>query len=943
MREDISNIISYDKKGFIIHGKREYLIGGEFHYFRVPASQWEDRLQKMKATGVNLISVYIAWNMHEPEEGKQIWDGDYDLDRFLTLCESYGFYVLIKPGPYICAELDFGGHPDWLIQKIARGEFRLRTLDEKYLELCRYWYQSCAKQINPHLITNGGTIIAAQIENEYDHLLEYGEEQISLEDAVSYFMYLKDAMEECGIDVPKFANEAEFLRGKGIIDTRTYYPNIPGLWMSEYERFEEKLLSSKKTQSDSPVMILELQAGWFSQIGEPTYIPGVDVLEGVSKSVFITGASIVNYYMMVGGTTFPYMGGRGDVALGGYGNITSYDFGGAPIGETGEINREKYYWVKGFIRFFREFAPIIAESDGIRHVKLISGGENIAVIGEQGAVLDTDLTKGYENFTTYEEGNDKGRFFFVRNVENEDKTILARIPEAPGGREYEFRAKIKANRTRMFPVNFSVGERGLRVWYSTLELWGTHTYPDTTTAIFYGERGVPGELCVNAKPEEIRILQGRAGIYETAGGSYIYYMYEEGAKISDAVSVLKIKDTTCFLLPEELIGRVEELEDGILIQNVYYLKHLEDAETLKLDLEVKENRKNCILWYPVGEEESGSGEKKAVLDGVEIPVIRKTSGMQIAEFETAKYADRPRVEWTSPWKYKADSAPTAPEYEDGDWQLLERPVSLEEAGMYRHGYYWFRGSFEVEGDVAEAALSFQHNGTDRYLVYLNGTLVFRSRNKSIDMQKITESIRSGTNVMTILYANEFHNKSHPHEGAIVKYSGIQNPFRITGAYRDGRKLDITLESFRVRFRLEGMDAQYHANECDDSGWHEIPDAEKIVVGKELGHVVWFRRHFRYRPGDGYSAPLCFIPQRADERLILYINGKPTGQYDIIGPQEEFYIPEAYLKPDEDNVISMILECPGFFEELMGGYRRGYLYRPKMVPAYVSKKMVLELK
>ena len=334
MSKDIKSIIDYDKNGFIINGRREYLIGGEFHYFRVPAAMWEDRLQKMKATGANLISVYIAWNMHEPEEGKQRWDGDYDLDRFLTLCEKYGFYVLIKPGPYICAELDFGGHPDWLIKKVANKEFRIRMLDEKYLELCKYWYESCAEQINKHLITNGGTIIAAQVENEYDHLMEYGEEQITVEDAVKYFMFLKDAMEEYGIDVPKFANEAEFLRGKGIIDTRTYYPNIPGLWMSEYERFEEKLLSSKVTQSDAPVMILELQAGWFSQIGTPTYVPGADVIEGVSKSVFITGASIVNYYMMVGGTTFPFIGGRGDVALGGYGNITSYDFGGATVGDT---------------------------------------------------------------------------------------------------------------------------------------------------------------------------------------------------------------------------------------------------------------------------------------------------------------------------------------------------------------------------------------------------------------------------------------------------------------------------------------------------------------------------------------------------------------------------------------------------------------------------------
>jgi len=441
----IEDIISYDKNGFIINGKREFLIGGEFHYFRVPAALWEDRLLKMKAIGANLISVYIAWNMHEPEEGLERWSGDYDLDRFLTLCEKYGFYVLIKPGPYICAELDFGGHPDWLISKIAKKEFRIRMLDEGYLKLCKKWYKTCSEKINSHLITNGGTIIAAQIENEYDHLIEYGEETITVQNAIDYFMFLKNTMEEYGIDVPKFANEAEFLRGRGIIDTRTYYPNIPGLWMWEFERFEEKLISSKKSQPDSPIMILELQAGWFSQIGAPTYEPGLEVVEGVSKSVFIKGASIVNYYMMVGGTTFPFIGARGDTVFsGGLGNITSYDFGGSPIGETGEIHKDKFFWIKGFIRFAKEFSNLIFNSDGRSLVKIISGGENIAILGADKSTLDLSLNKSFENFTTYEEGNEDGRFFFVRNVEDDDKAITISVPKEIAGDEFTFKSTVYA-------------------------------------------------------------------------------------------------------------------------------------------------------------------------------------------------------------------------------------------------------------------------------------------------------------------------------------------------------------------------------------------------------------------------------------------------------------------------------------------------------------------
>lgn len=915
MSQDIRQIIDYDKNGFIIHGKREFLIGGEFHYFRVPAELWEDRLRKMKATGANLISVYIAWNMHEPKEGKQRWDGDYDLDRFLTLCEKYGFYVLIKPGPYICAELDFGGHPDWLIKKVAKGEFRIRMLDEKYLELCKYWYKSCAEQINSHLITNGGTIIAAQVENEYDHLMEYGEEPISVEDAVRYFMFLKDTMEEYGINIPKFANEAEFLRGKGIIDTRTYYPNIPGLWMSEYERFEEKLLSSKETQGDAPVMILELQAGWFSQIGEPTYVPGADVVEGVSKSVFITGASIVNYYMMVGGTTFPFIGGRGDVALGGYGNITSYDFGGAPVGETGELNKEKYYWIKGFIRFAKEFNHMIAESDGKKFMKIIGGGENVAVLNNDRAFLDVSIDQAYENFTTYQEGNEDGRFFFVRNVEEEDKSITVQIPEEVNGREYIFSTIVKANQTRMFPVTFKIPDTDVKLNYAVSEIWMTQKYEKKTAVVMYGTAGTNGELCLNVSADHIVVKEGNIKKYDIGEENSIV-TYVHGDMI-----ILEVKDTVFFILDEKMIGRVDTLKDGLLFYNAYYLEDIEETEeNITLTVQVKEEEDTHFVFYPINTEDSP----------------KKVS------FATAIFADRPEVCWTSGWKYCADSSEICRTYDDSDWKYLEKPMSLEEADMFQHGYYWYRAQFELKDDVDAGYLYFDHNNTDRYLLYINGTLVFRSRNKSIDRHNITGVLKKGMNTMAVLYANEFHNKSHPHEGALVKYSGILKPMRIDGIYKNGGKMDFTIESFRVKFQLGGYNEGYHTLEYQDDAWQIAPDVEKLVVGKEMGHVVWFRRHFTYQPGEGYSAPLQIVPIRADERLLIYVNGKPVAQYDIIGPQEEFYIPDSYLNKEGDNVISMVLECPGFFEEIMSGYRRGYMYRPLVRPSYVSKKVDLVL-
>lgn len=927
----MNKIIDYDKNGFIINGKHEFLIGGEFHYFRVPAAMWEDRLQKMKTMGANLISVYIAWNLHEPVEGQQRWDGDYDLDRFLTLCQKYGLYVLIKPGPYICAELDFGGHPDWLIPKIAKGDFRIRTRDKGYLDLCRFWYESCARQIKKHLITNGGSIIAAQIENEYDHLIEYGEETITVDEAIEYFMFLRNVMDELGIDVPKFANEAEFLRGTGIIDTRTYYPNIPGLWWWEFERFEEKLLSSKLSQSDSPIMILELQAGWFSQVGEPTYCPGLEVVEGVSKSVFITGASIINYYMMVGGTTFPFIGARGDIVLGGQGNITSYDFGGAPIGESGEIHRDKYYWIKGFIRFAKEFSHIIAESDGKRYTQIVSGGENIAILDKDGGQLDPSLSKTYENFTTYEEGNSSGRFFFVRNAEDDEKLLTIKISRSLTGTEYIFKSTVFSKETRMFPIAFTLPGTNLTIGYSTSEILLSKKYGIKMAFVLSGKKNAKGETLLCIPVSGIEVLKGDIKILPHVGGSLVQYTHDE-------INIVKIENTYIFIVQDDFNGRIEELETGLLFHKTYYLQEISESfREIKLLLQIKENSDNLFCFFPFEETPDS-----AFLDEKKVDLESDGFGMLTVKFKVDEFEDKPRFRWASDWKYTSDSEEISESFDHSSWRNLSKPISLEEANILEHGYIWYRAQFDLDSEPRFALMDYKHNDTDRYLVYLNGKLIFRSRNKSIAGLDVAKVLKKGCNTLAVLYANEFHNKSHPHEGAIVKYSGVMNPIIITGEYEEGKTFKTVLKSFFVKQGLSGISKGFTRLEYNDSLWKSVPNAEKFVVAKNMGHIVWFRRHFEYDIDKKFSAPLKFIPVNADERLTIYVNGMSVARYDIIGPQQEFYIPDSYIKTSGGNVISVILECPGFYEELMSGFRRGYMCDPIITPSYISKKVMLEL-
>ena len=930
-----NKIVTYDNRGFVINGKREFLIGGEFHYFRVPHELWEDRLQKMKRIGANLISIYVPWNMHEPEEGKERWSGDYDLGEFLRLCEKYDLYILIKPGPYICAELDFGGHPDWLIKKVAKKEIGLRVLDERYLKLCREWYEKVSKIINPHLVTNGGKIVAAQIENEYDHLIEYGEEAIKKQDAIDYFLYLKNIMEECGINIPKFANEAVFLRGKDIIDTRTYYPNIPGLWMWEFSLFDDKIIDSKKGQPDCPIMILELQAGWFAQIGAPMYEPQVDVVEGVSKSVLIQGASVMNYYMIVGGTTFPFMGARGDISfLGGLGNTTSYDFGSSPIRENGEVNKNKFYWIKGFIRFSKEFANIVLEGDKRNYIKLISGGEDIALLEESGAIIDKMLQKSRENFNVYEAGDKRGRFFLMRNLEDDNKTVKVKISKDLMGEEYTFKTTIAAKETRLVPVAFKIPGTCVIVNYSTSEVLLSRKYKKCIAFVMYGKSGIEGEICINKDLEEFTVIHGTVQISKCKGGSLLKYIHSD-------IIVLRVDNVYLFIIEKEMIGRVEELSAGLLFHDTYYIQEIDERpDKIKLDIQVKENSDGMVRIFPM---ERNIKFNSATLDGEKIQFIfNKKSNMYTASFNLNPFIDKPQIQWASDWKYIADSAEVTDEYDHSDWLKLDKPLSLEEAGFIEHGYYWYRKQFDLEDIPGMVFMDYKHNNTDRMFIYINSQLIYKSYNKKIKHKNITNVLKLGKNTMVILYANEFHNKSHPHEGDIVKFSGIMNPIEIYGKYNNNKELKISLTSFYIKKGLTGINRGYHLLQYTDESWNSIPDVRKFVIGHELGHIVWFRRRFKYNFGETFIAPLILKVGEADQRLTIYVNGRAVGLYDILGPQREFYIPEPFLNQGKNNVLSVILECPALYDELQSGYKRGYMYNLELRPNYVAKEVCMKI-
>jgi beta-galactosidase len=151
-------------KKFVFDGQPYQIISGEMHYPRVPRAYWRDRFRKARAMGLNTITTYVFWNLHEPRPGVYDFSGQNDIAEYIREAQKEGLNVIVRPGPYVCAEWELGGYPSWLLKDHS---LVLRSQDAKYTAAVERWFTRLAKEITPLLLRNGGPIIAVQVENEY--------------------------------------------------------------------------------------------------------------------------------------------------------------------------------------------------------------------------------------------------------------------------------------------------------------------------------------------------------------------------------------------------------------------------------------------------------------------------------------------------------------------------------------------------------------------------------------------------------------------------------------------------------------------------------------------------------------------------------------------------------------------------------------------------------
>ncbi len=310
---DAWQTFSTETTSFTRDGKPYQIVSGAIHFQRIPREYWKDRLQKARALGLNTVETYVFWNLVEPRRGKFDFQGDNDVAAFVHEAATQGLNVILRPGPYVCAEWEAGGYPAWLF---AEPGMRVRSRDPRFLAASGSYLEAVADQVRPLLNGNGGPIIAVQVENEYG----------SYDDDHAYMQANRELFVRVGFDKALLftSDGADMLANGTLPDTLAVVNFAPGEAKSAFEKLE-------KFQPGRPRMVGEYWAGWFDHWGKPHANTNGKQQAEELEWMLRQGHS-VNLYMFVGGTSFGFMNGanlQGNPSDHYAPQTTSYDYDAA--------------------------------------------------------------------------------------------------------------------------------------------------------------------------------------------------------------------------------------------------------------------------------------------------------------------------------------------------------------------------------------------------------------------------------------------------------------------------------------------------------------------------------------------------------------------------------------------------------------------------------------
>jgi hypothetical protein len=859
--------ITYDSQCLTIDGRDVVIYSGAFHYFRCPKELWRDRFRKMKEAGLNTVETYVAWNRHERAEPADVNDFSKidmsELDEWLTMAEDeFGYYVILRPGPYICAEWDGGGYPQWLMKyrPTDMSTYWLRSDEPAYLAWCKHWYQAAAKCAVPHLLTHRaagkGGVILWQIENEYDFSRMPGPASIG------QIQMLAHASRDFGIDVPlitcmtkKYAyRDDPFLRDN-VVETLTCYPDFNAA------RLTGSVGSLAKYQPEKFRTIVELQGGWFTSLGDRQRLPGgytAAQLQHVAIASLEQGVSAMSFYMFFGGTNF---GGDAPRHI-----ATTYDYQ-APIREPGGVG-ERWCAAAAVGKMIREHEQQLARS------KLVE----LEVVNKP----QRDVSIAMRQAT------DGSRFIFVRNLQNKEP------------RKDRSTIRVKGDDATI-EVAYDLEPFGAKVLYLPPGQSSGTWLPDVPAV------AMPQRPSADQLPAPVKISDARMKVEPMPSSSqwrtmkpgqtledlgvldcrYVYYraMLPPEARSSPGQYGLTIKLPPGDSLVTQLDGKTFPAETAS-----------DDGEsTVRFDgaagngatgSEAVRGGELILIYENAGHPHSLTGgmeRRKGIAEARLVPVkwlARGVGGWKVLTVDSME--KRPEV---------------AADFDDSNWKTAridgERGYELATGATAV-----FRASFDAPPDAKDLAPLKLVLGRidDTSIVYLNGEKIGETHDyEKAQRFEIGDKIKPGRNVIALVVANT--------DGP----GGVSHGVKLEPKGAEGERLSLT----QVATESTSSSERWPEPAFDDSTW------ESANLGGSDGHSAsaqsgppqtWYRLQFALpAPRADIWAPWK-IHLDATGNGFLYLNGHALGRYWQQGPQRDFYLPECWLKFGDgaQNVLTMSL-------------------------------------
>ena len=372
---------------FKYDGKPMQIVSGEMHYNRVPHQYWRHRLQMLKAMGLNTVATYVFWNMHEVEPGKWDFSGDKDLKEYINIASEEGLHVILRLGPYACAEWEFGGYPWWL-QNVEGLE--LRRDNDQFLKYTNLYIKRLYQEVKDLLITNGGPIIMIQVENEFGSYVSQRKD-ISLDEHRRYNAKIKEQLSKAGFNTNLFTSDGTWLfEGgsiEGVLPTANGESNIINL----------KKAVDKYHGGKGPYMVAEFYPGWLSHWAEPFPSLAASNIARIAENYLKNDISF-NLYMAHGGTNFGFTSGanydnKHDIQP----DLTSYDYD-APISEAGWVT-PKYDSLRSvigkYVKWKLPAVPTPIPVIEIPSIKLSRVADVLSCL-EKGSKIESDVPLTFE-------------------------------------------------------------------------------------------------------------------------------------------------------------------------------------------------------------------------------------------------------------------------------------------------------------------------------------------------------------------------------------------------------------------------------------------------------------------------------------------------------------------------------------------------------------------